>query len=183
LVSSINGLGKLIQSGSGILTLGSENTSTGGVDLNNATLILDHSSGLGTGVLRSNNGSLQVNPIMNQLIVDGPVTLLSNATANGNITFNGALSLASNHSVTESGITFKDQLLKSINGDVSLNGTVNAGATAKTDNRRLTIQAGGSVVIGDTIGTAVPVVYSDFETGQIERIPYVEYRRNPRTDS
>lgn len=173
--SSINGLGKIVQSGTGALTLASNNTSSGGVDLNNATLILDNATAVGSGVLRSNAGSLRVNPVVNQLAVEGSVTLLSDVVANGNLSFTGSVSLASANTVTANNVAYRDQLIKSVNGDVLLNAAVDSGVSAKSANRRLTVQSNGMVVIGDTIGTAAPVVSTDPQTGEVTRIAYSTY--------
>ena len=57
----ISGSGKIVKDGVGRLKLNGQNTFSGGVEINNGTVVVNHADALGTGTTTINNGKLKIN--------------------------------------------------------------------------------------------------------------------------
>ncbi|MBT8617333.1 hypothetical protein G6652_08860, partial [Polynucleobacter paneuropaeus] len=138
----ISGTGSLNQSGAGTLTIAGANSYSGGTNINASSIIVDNASALGglvAGPVTSNGGTLSVTSGIQlpSLTVNGPIHLATNIDTASNQTYNGALTLVGNSSMTmQSGagnIVFNGGLLannqqslviSALNGSVSFNNTV-----------------------------------------------------------
>jgi autotransporter-associated beta strand protein len=163
LTNSISGTGSLVLTGTGTITLSGDNSFTGGVNLNSASVMLGSATALGTGPLTSNGGTLSVTPgiTLNALTVVGPVTLASDLLTSGAQSYTGAVTLSAGSAV---GGVVTPMQIGSDNADIAFNGTLLGGSNSLANKQSVSIGAGTGVVsftgqIGATRGT-----YGDFLT-------------------
>ena len=102
--SPISGLTNLVKGGTGITTLASPNTYSGGTTLNQGTLRVGDNAALSTGTLTLNGGTLSSNGvtarnISNSILLSGSPTL-GNAIDTGVLTLSGAMTMNGNRSLT-----------------------------------------------------------------------------------
>ncbi len=137
----ISGSGIVSKSGSGILTLSGTNTHTGGTTVSAGTLAIGNNSGLGTGTLTINGGSLDASgadrTITNAVTIsnDFGFTGTYNLTQNtGGIALTGAAVIT----VTANNLTLNGVIANSGTGNVTVTSTGNgtwtcpAGVTSAT---------------------------------------------------
>ena len=163
LANNITGSGSLVLSGTGTLTLSGDNSFTGGVNLNSASVILASPTALGTGPLTSNGGTLSVSPgvTLNALTVVGPVTLASDLVTAGAQSYTGTVTLSAGSAV---GGVVTPMQISSNNADIAFNGTLLGSANSLANKQSVSIGAGTGAVsftgqIGATRGT-----YGEFLT-------------------
>ncbi|HEV2969144.1 MAG TPA: autotransporter-associated beta strand repeat-containing protein [Pirellulales bacterium] len=131
---AISGTGSLTKSGAGALTLGGNNTFSGGVTLSAGTVVIGNNNALGTGTLTAGGGTLQADG-------NGPYTL-SDA-----VTLSNTLTVAGGNSFTLAGpISGSAGIVKTGAGTLTLSGT-NSLSGAITVNAG-TLQLANSTVLG-----------------------------------
>jgi hypothetical protein len=143
--NNVSGSGSIVQSGAGVLTISGNNSLTGGVTVNHASLTLGSPNALGGAALTSNQGTLSQasGVVLPSLTVNGPVNLASDITSTGNQTYNGAVNIASLANQTT---------LSSTSGNITFNSTLNAASA----NQSLNITASsGQVIFGGQVGVPV----------------------------
>jgi fibronectin-binding autotransporter adhesin len=101
---SISGGGLLTKAGSGVLTLSTANTYTGGVMLSGGKIRVGNAAALGSGVLSMTTGAQLSSDGATARTIANPLTLsgdlvFGNATDNGALTMSGATTLAGNTTI------------------------------------------------------------------------------------
>ncbi len=150
--AGISGSTTITKSGTGLVTLGSANSFTGGVTISAGRLRIGDNAALGTGTLVLNGGALSSDSFLDHTVAN-PVTLNGNATLGdeidaGLLTFSGPVTLAANSilatasPVTISGIVSGGFTLgKSGAGNLTL-----SGANTFTGDIAVT---GGTLILGN----------------------------------
>jgi hypothetical protein len=155
--NTLAGSGVFAQSGSGALTISGNNSQvspgafTGQFSIApGSTLLFANANALGAGSINSNNGSfgLTSGTTLANLIISGPVNLVSNIATVGSQNYGGPVTLAYGNQTTEGAMHISSQ-----DADIAFTGTLNSDSA----NRSLTIDAGlGKVTFNDTVGYLSP---------------------------
>ncbi|MFN5443355.1 MAG: autotransporter-associated beta strand repeat-containing protein, partial [Crocinitomicaceae bacterium] len=153
----ISGTGIVSKSGSGILTLSGTNTHTGGTTVSAGTLAIGNDSGLGTGTLTINGGSLDASGA--DRTITNPVTISNDFGFTGtyNLTQNTggiALTGAAVITVTANNLTLNGVIANSGNGTVTVTSTGNGTWTCPAGVTSATVHCwggggGGSYTLGN----------------------------------
>jgi autotransporter-associated beta strand protein len=166
-ISSVNAASTLTKSGSGTLTVTGANTYSGGTTVNGGTILVNNTSGSGTGtgaVTVNNNGS----------------TLGGTGTISGQVTVNAGANLAPGNGGHTTGILTVGMLTMQPTSNylVDINGTTpgagydqvkitGAGATRiALNNSNLVITVGTTLTYGDTFNFLTIANTGAFNTGE-----------------
>ena len=159
--AAIGGLTNLVKGGTGVTTLASPNTYSGGSTLNQGTLRIGDNAALGSGTLTLNGGTLSSNgatarTLSNSILLSGSPTL-GNATDNGVLTLSGPLTLNGNRTlscasdgVIAAAVGGAYSLTKSGTATLTLTGTNTHAATIVSDG---TLQVGSGTTAGSIPST------------------------------
>lgn len=165
----ISGTGNLIKRGSAALTLGGNNTFSGGTTVEAGTLSLSHNSALGTGTVTfAGSGNLQSNSdsrnISNNIVINNGVNLgfgsTNNITLSGNISGAGGISKTNTNTVFLTGTNSYSGGTSISAGTIQVTGsntsvfTITSSGTLKGNGSVAGITAtGGTIIPGTSIGT------------------------------
>ncbi|MFO7747384.1 MAG: MBG domain-containing protein [Orrella sp.] len=147
LTNALSGAGRVDLTQSANTTLSGQSTLTGSINMGANSLTLGNAQALGRANLVSNKGKLSLNQdiTLDELTIEGPVELITGIRTAGDQTYGGQITLA-----TTGPNTFN---LQSQMGSIVFNGTIDAGANAKTARRSLDVQATtGSIRVNERIG-------------------------------
>ncbi|EBE1950575.1 fibronectin-binding autotransporter adhesin ShdA [Salmonella enterica subsp. enterica serovar Jukestown] len=152
LENTLFGSGSLVKTGTGELTLSSDNTYSGGTTIDDGVLIADHADSLGTGAV-ANNGVLQVGEGELKNTLSGTGSLVKIGT--------GELTLSGDNTYS-SGTTIDDGVLIAANvnalsgGDVDNSGTLMLDANGAFELANITTHTGATTALaaGSTLGAS-----------------------------
>lgn len=172
--TAIDGTASLIKSGAGTLDLSVANSYSGGTTLNAGTLQVGHNSGLGTGSLTINGGSLTTGALERQLandIVLAADAIFTGTANNQGMRLNGIIS--GNGGITKEGtgrVTLANDANSYLGGTIINGGILATSLNALASSGSVTIESGGSLAIGSNgttsinnlTGVAGSLIRSDF---------------------
>ena len=153
--NTVSGTGSVSLSGTGVVTINTANTYSGGTNINSSKLIIGNANAIGSGEITSSNGTLQVTSgvILPNITVNGPVKLASDIKTTGAQTYNGAVILDAGYA---SGETITPMIISTVDGNITFGGTLAAGNEALATKQSLNINAGGAtskITFNDTVGS------------------------------
>ena len=174
-INNVSGTGSVSLSGTGVVTINTANTYSGGTNINSSKLIIGNVNAIGSGAITSSNGTLQVSSgiVLNSITVNGPVKLASDINTTGSQTYNGAVLLDAGYAAGE---VITPMTISTVNGDITFGGTLTAGDNALSTKQSLTLNAGGptsKITFNDTVGSSLT---TNGDT-------YGDYLANPGTKS
>jgi len=163
--------GKIIKQGSKVLTLGGNNSFSGGLELQGGGLRATSSTALGTGpitlydqttlniqvplTLIGDNSILFANGLAT-LQIDSPTTINTKISGNGGFYKTGFSDLTLTYSNSDyEGQTFVQEGTLAVNGDITSNITVSSGAILTGTGSVQTVTNAGTVAPSDPIGTFI----------------------------
>jgi autotransporter-associated beta strand protein len=159
LSNALSGAGTFRFSGDGAITLSGNNSHTGITDITDSSLTIDHANALGSSTLASSDGSLSISSglTLDNLTTTGALKLLTDVNTTNDQTYGGNIEVLAGSAA--------DPLeINSISGDITFNGTLNAGAGSKAATRSLSINSNykendqyinaGEVTFNDSVGYA-----------------------------
>ncbi|EJK0229538.1 fibronectin-binding autotransporter adhesin ShdA [Salmonella enterica] len=164
LENTLSGSGSLVKTGTGELTLGGDNTYSGGTTIDDGVLIADNADSLGTGAI-ANSGVLQVGEgeLENTLsgtgslvkTGTGELTLSGDNTYSGGTTITGGTLTADHADSLGTGAIANSGVLQVGEGELE-NTLSGSGSLVKTGTGELTLSgdnsySGGTTIIGGTL--------------------------------
>ncbi|EAP5566582.1 fibronectin-binding autotransporter adhesin ShdA [Salmonella enterica subsp. enterica serovar Lagos] len=178
LKNTLSGSGSLVKTGTGELTLGGDNTYSGGTTITSGTLRADHADSLGTGAI-DNSGVLQVGEgeLKNTLFGSGSLV----KTGTGELTLSGDNSYSGTTTITDGTL-----IAASVNalgsGDIDNSGVLQvgegelkntlfgSGSLVKTGTGELTLSGDNTYSGGTTIsgGTLIAASVNALGSGDID---------------
>ncbi|EBH8773496.1 fibronectin-binding autotransporter adhesin ShdA [Salmonella enterica subsp. enterica serovar Lagos] len=179
LKNTLSGSGSLVKTGTGELTLGGDNTYSGGTTITSGTLRADHADSLGTGAI-DNSGVLQVGEgeLKNTLFGSGSLV----KTGTGELTLSGDNSYSGTTTITDGTL-----IAASVNalgsGDIDNSGVLQvgegelkntlsgSGLLVKTGTGELTLSGDNNTYFGDTTiagGTLIAANVNALGSGNID---------------
>ncbi|MFM7140050.1 MAG: beta strand repeat-containing protein, partial [Actinomycetes bacterium] len=173
--NNVSGTGSVSLSGTGVVTINTANTYSGGTNINSSKLIIGNANATGSGSFTSSNGTLQVTTgvVLPTITVNGAVKLASDIKTTGSQTYNGAVLLDAGYAV--SGVV-TPMKITTVNGDITFGGTLAAGDNALSTKQSLNLEANGltsKITFNDTVGSSLTSTSGT----------YGQYLANPGTAS
>jgi autotransporter-associated beta strand protein len=173
--NDVSGTGSVSLSGTGVVTINTINTYSGGTNINGSKLVIGNVNAIGSGAITSSNGTLQVASgiILDNITVNGPVKLASDIKTTGGQTYNGGVILDAGYAV---GDVVTPMIISTVDGDITFGGTLVAGNEALLTKQSLNLNAGGltsKITFNDTVGSTLTTNGST----------YGDYLKNPGTAS
>ncbi|ENL6000470.1 fibronectin-binding autotransporter adhesin ShdA [Salmonella enterica] len=179
LENTLSGIGSLVKTGTGELTLSGDNSYSGGTTITDGTLIADHADSLGTGAV-ANSGVLQVGEgeLENTLsgigslvkTGTGELTLSGDNTYSGGTTISGGTLIAANVNALGSGDIDNSGVLQVGEGELK-NTLSGSGLLVKTGTGELTLSGDNNTYFGDTTiagGTLIAANVNALGSGNID---------------
>ena len=175
--NSVSGTGSVSLSGTGVVTINTVNTYSGGTNINSSKLIIGNANAIGSGAITSSNGTLQVASgiILDSITVNGPVKLASDIITTGAQTYNDAVILDAGYA---SGDVVTPMTISTVDGNITFGGTLAAGNEALATKQSLNLNAGGAtskITFNDTVGSLL--------TSTDPAGTYGDYLKNPGVKS
>ncbi|MFP5931343.1 fibronectin-binding autotransporter adhesin ShdA [Salmonella sp. 741265069_HSA] len=178
LKNTLSGSGSLVKTGTGELTLGGDNTYSGGTTITSGTLRADHADSLGTGAI-DNSGVLQVGEgeLKNTLFGSGSLV----KTGTGELTLNGDNDYSGGTTIDD-GVLIAASVNALGSGDIDNSGVLQvgegelkntlfgSGSLVKTGTGELTLSGDNTYSGGTTIsgGTLIAASVNALGSGDID---------------
>ncbi|MFP5544536.1 fibronectin-binding autotransporter adhesin ShdA [Salmonella sp. 741265135_HSA] len=179
LKNTLSGSGSLVKTGTGELTLGGDNTYSGGTTITSGTLRADHADSLGTGAI-DNSGVLQVGEgeLKNTLFGSGSLV----KTGTGELTLNGDNDYSGGTTIDD-GVLIAASVNALGSGDIDNSGVLQvgegelkntlsgSGLLVKTGTGELTLSGDNNTYFGDTTiagGTLIAANVNALGSGNID---------------
>ncbi|EJN2899677.1 fibronectin-binding autotransporter adhesin ShdA [Salmonella enterica subsp. enterica serovar Monschaui] len=179
LENTLSGIGSLVKTGTGELTLSGDNTYSGGTTITGGVLIADNADSLGTGAV-ANNGVLQVGEgeLKNTLsgtgslvkIGTGELTLSGDNDYSGGTTISDGTLTADHADSLGTGAIANSGVLKVGEGELE-NTLSGSGSLVKTGTGELTLSGDNNTYFGDTTiagGTLIAANVNALGSGNID---------------
>ncbi|HAK1706508.1 TPA: fibronectin-binding autotransporter adhesin ShdA [Salmonella enterica] len=179
LKNTLSGIGSLVKTGTGELTLSGDNTYSGGTTITGGTLTADHADSLGTGAI-DNSGVLQVGEgeLENTLsgagslvkTGTGELTLSGDNSYSGGTTISGGTLTADHADSLGTGAIANSGVLKVGEGELE-NTLSGSGSLVKTGTGELTLSGDSNTYSGDTTiadGTLIAANVNALGSGNID---------------
>ena len=175
--NDVSGTGSVSLSGTGVVTINTVNTYSGGTNINGSKLVIGNVNAIGPGAITSSNGTLQIASgiILDSITVNGPVKLASDIKTTGGQTYNGGVILDAGYAVGINQVV-TPMTISTVDGDITFGGTLTAGNEALSTKQSLNLNAGGTaskITFNDTVGSMLTTNGST----------YADYLANPGTAS
>jgi autotransporter-associated beta strand protein len=175
--NDVSGTGSVSLSGTGVVTINTVNTYSGGTNINGSKLVISNVNAIGPGAITSSNGTLQIASgiILDSITVNGPVKLASDIKTTGAQTYNGGVILDAGYAVGINQVV-TPMTISTVDGDITFGGTLTAGNEALSTKQSLNLNAGGTtskITFNDTVGSTLTTNGST----------YGDYLKNPGTAS